>query len=561
MLHLHLVETRFDQFDRILDRADVDLGSRQLLEAGIQRRGLAGTGRAGDQDDAVRPLDHRVPDLRLGFLETERGEVLDQHLGIENPQHEFLAEGGRHARQAQLDLGAVGRARLDAAVLRLALLGDIEPAHDFDPADHRGSDIGRDLVDLVHGAIDPETHVALLAARLDVDVAGALVEGVLQQPVDDADDVLVLGVDRAGLAEFDELLEVLQIGRHLARRLQPGAVHRLADAVKLDQVILQLAGIGEHRLDRLVDDALELEHPFEIEGIGDRDDDLVLGDLDGEDLETRRVGVGHDRRALGDVHLQRIEVITRMAGLLGEPVGQPIERQSLVGPRLVVPLAAGDDFDGMQVASILIGDQRGDHAGLVLLDHILRDQQLEDSLEVTNGFRHGEIHGGYLKHISRKSAACTARAAASVLPVRPLFDELFDHVAGDRADLARDDLARRRHQEGRRQSGDQAEFGLLRRSRGEYRIGDEIVLEESFEALPADQLDVDADDDRILVRVAVVKFLQLGHFVDARRTPGRPVIDDDPFAEEGFEVGLAPVDAGQRHVHGAGPEAREQQTQ
>jgi hypothetical protein len=38
--------------------------------------------------------------------------------------------------------------------------------------------------------------LADFAARLQVDVAGALLEGVLQQPVDDADDVLVVGVRR-----------------------------------------------------------------------------------------------------------------------------------------------------------------------------------------------------------------------------------------------------------------------------------------------------------------------------------------------------------------------------
>ena len=35
----------------------------------------------------------------------------------------------------------------------------------------------------------------MLAPRLDVDVARALVEGVLPQPVDDVDDVLVVGVE------------------------------------------------------------------------------------------------------------------------------------------------------------------------------------------------------------------------------------------------------------------------------------------------------------------------------------------------------------------------------
>jgi hypothetical protein len=37
----------------------------------------------------------------------------------------------------------------------------------------------------VQHAVDAEAHDAQLAPRLDVDVAGALLEGVLPQPVDD----------------------------------------------------------------------------------------------------------------------------------------------------------------------------------------------------------------------------------------------------------------------------------------------------------------------------------------------------------------------------------------
>ena len=47
-----------------------------------------------------------------------------------------------------------------------------------------------------------------VAPRLDVDVGRALLERVLPQPVDDVDDVLVVGVELAVLAELDQLLEV-----------------------------------------------------------------------------------------------------------------------------------------------------------------------------------------------------------------------------------------------------------------------------------------------------------------------------------------------------------------
>ena len=60
-------------------------------------------------------------------------------------------------------------------------------------------------------AVDAKADRAHLAPRLQVDVAGALVEGVLPQPIDHLHDTLVIGVERlVVLAEFDQLLEARQ---------------------------------------------------------------------------------------------------------------------------------------------------------------------------------------------------------------------------------------------------------------------------------------------------------------------------------------------------------------
>ena len=59
-----------------------------------------------------------------------------------------------------------------------------------------------------------------VAPRLDVDVGRALLERVLPQPVDDVDDVLVVGVELAVLAELDQLLEVAR-ERDLALATSP----------------------------------------------------------------------------------------------------------------------------------------------------------------------------------------------------------------------------------------------------------------------------------------------------------------------------------------------------
>jgi hypothetical protein len=72
---------------------------------------------------------------------TELGEIAHQHLGVEDPHHQLFAEGRRQRGQAQLDLLAVGRARLDAAVLRPALLHHVHAAEDLDAAGHRASTV------------------------------------------------------------------------------------------------------------------------------------------------------------------------------------------------------------------------------------------------------------------------------------------------------------------------------------------------------------------------------------------------------------------------------------
>ena len=73
-----------------------------------------------------------------------------------------------------------------------------------------------------------------VAPRLDVDVGCALLERVLPQPVDDVDDVLVVGVEMAVPAELDQLLEIVGEREVAARALlrllhRPREIEELAD--------------------------------------------------------------------------------------------------------------------------------------------------------------------------------------------------------------------------------------------------------------------------------------------------------------------------------------------
>jgi hypothetical protein len=151
---------------------------------------------------------------------TEITEIADQHFRVEHPHHQLFAEGRRQRGQAQFDFLAVRRARLDPAVLRPALLDHVHAAEDLDAAGHRLQHRHRNLVHLMQHAVDAEADDAEIAPRLDVDVAGALLERVLPEPVDDGDDVLVVGVELlVALAQFDQLLEVRRAARLTSPRL------------------------------------------------------------------------------------------------------------------------------------------------------------------------------------------------------------------------------------------------------------------------------------------------------------------------------------------------------
>ena len=67
-----------------------------------------------------------------------------------------------------------------------------------------------------------------VAPRLEVDVARALVEGVLPQPVDDVDDVLVVGVELPVALPSSTSCSKLRAGRESPRRVLLRVLHRRA---------------------------------------------------------------------------------------------------------------------------------------------------------------------------------------------------------------------------------------------------------------------------------------------------------------------------------------------
>src|SRR5690554_7741788 len=92
-------------------------------------------------------------------------------------------------------------------------------------------------------AIDAKTYAPHFAARLDVNVAGALVVGVLQQPIDDFYDVLVIGIRICGSPQIDQLLKVSN-GR--CARAATGVTDGSREGLKFNSMPFNIGGIGDN---------------------------------------------------------------------------------------------------------------------------------------------------------------------------------------------------------------------------------------------------------------------------------------------------------------------------
>jgi hypothetical protein len=153
---------------------------------------------------------------------------------------------------------------------------------------------------------------------------------VLPQPVDDIDDVLVVGVDLlVDLAQFDQLLEVVAQRQVVAVRFV-GFLDRLGQAEELRDVLRDVERIGDHAADRAARDLGDLGLPFVGIRVGGGDHQRVGGQFDRQDVEARRVAGRHHIGHLGEIDLQRVDADEGQFDARGQPFAQRVQRQQLV---------------------------------------------------------------------------------------------------------------------------------------------------------------------------------------------------------------------------------------
>ncbi|MNP29194.1 hypothetical protein D3C76_1222060 [compost metagenome] len=209
-------------------------------------------------------------------------------------------------------------------------------------------------------AVYPVAQPSLIAARFKVNVAGALLDGVLQQPIDDVHDRRIIGAGLClALAHVQQLFQLAEACRLLTlcalyRVSQPE--HRLAHLAYLQRA-------GQHTQDRLAQATAQVGLPMLLVGLCAGDGDAVGIAGNDEDAVAPREGRRYQPVDLHQVELQRVDAQVRLADFAGEPLTQAVQVQPLAGCAAVFEVECGDGFQ--RVAARVCGGEFQYPVGIV----------------------------------------------------------------------------------------------------------------------------------------------------------------------------------------------------
>ena len=85
--NLALIHPRKVVFNRVLRRNNLLVGLIKLLQSGVQRRSLAASGRASNQEDTVGPLDYLLELLEVILLKSKSLDAYIHRIRTQNSQN------------------------------------------------------------------------------------------------------------------------------------------------------------------------------------------------------------------------------------------------------------------------------------------------------------------------------------------------------------------------------------------------------------------------------------------------------------------------------------------
>ena len=169
----------------------------------------------------MRLADQSVDRVARRFAHAQRGQVEPRRILVQQAQHDALARAGRQCRHAHVD-ALVAELQRHPAVLRQALLGDVEARHHLEPRHQRGVQRARRLDDVAQHAVDAEAHDRARFVRFEVQVRRALAQRLQQQGVDHPDHRRVgRGAEQIlGLRNILQQPREIGVARQVARKLR-----------------------------------------------------------------------------------------------------------------------------------------------------------------------------------------------------------------------------------------------------------------------------------------------------------------------------------------------------
>ena len=250
-VHLGLTDAVDVILDRILDRHDVAGVVVEALESGIERGRLSRAGWARDQQDPMGLVEQVVDQLLGARIHPEGAQVEPPGLLVEDAQHHALAVPRGDGRDAHVDRPA-GDPEADAAVLRQALLRNVEPRHHLDARHDERRYRALRLQHLAQHAVHAEADHQAVLERLDVNVGGILLDRLGEHRVDQANDRrVVLAVEQVRL-----------LGQLLSEVREIGGVVEPLDC--LHRVRARLVGLAQQLIEALLRHALEPERAAQV---------------------------------------------------------------------------------------------------------------------------------------------------------------------------------------------------------------------------------------------------------------------------------------------------------
>src|SRR5688572_6456776 len=183
---LRLADHREVELHRVFYRAHTDGRASALhngVEGRVDRGGLTGAGRAGEQNQPTRPSEQ----LEIGFerlvVNAERGQIEAAIARVKQADDDLFTPRGWKNGDTQLHSAQFRTARCMALLREIGHVAD-EAGHDFDATGDLVHQVEGEMHQFGEHSAQADANDQRVFPRLDVDVAGAGVNGVREDMID-----------------------------------------------------------------------------------------------------------------------------------------------------------------------------------------------------------------------------------------------------------------------------------------------------------------------------------------------------------------------------------------